>query len=113
MEENYKSFHQEEGIIVVQAIIDNLFEEALSFRVSSEYGGGYGTTEEERHSSARWVEGHRKLVYEVHRTSRTYGGAACPTSPLDTIIRSTSIRSVVLRIWTYHHDGGGEEARLP
>jgi hypothetical protein len=29
MEESYKSFHQEEGIIVVQAIIDNLFEEAL------------------------------------------------------------------------------------
>jgi hypothetical protein len=25
MEENYKSFHQKEGIIVVQAIIDNLF----------------------------------------------------------------------------------------
>jgi hypothetical protein len=31
VEENYKSFHQEEGIIVVQAIIDNLFEEALGF----------------------------------------------------------------------------------
>jgi hypothetical protein len=25
----------------------NFFEEALSFRVSSEYGGGHGTTEEE------------------------------------------------------------------
>jgi hypothetical protein len=38
MEENYKSFHQKkEGIIVVLAIIDNLFEEALGFRVSSEY----------------------------------------------------------------------------
>jgi hypothetical protein len=32
MEENYKSFHQEEGIIIIQAIIDNLFEEALGFR---------------------------------------------------------------------------------
>jgi hypothetical protein len=31
MEESYKSFHQEEGIIVVQAFIYNLFEEALSF----------------------------------------------------------------------------------
>jgi hypothetical protein len=31
MEENYKSLHQEEGIIVVYAIIDNLFEEALGF----------------------------------------------------------------------------------
>jgi hypothetical protein len=54
-----------------------------------------------------------KLVYEVHQTSRTYGGAACPTPPLDTIIRSTSIRSVVFQ-WVYHHDrGGGEEARSP
>jgi hypothetical protein len=32
MEENYKSFHQVEGIVVVQVIIDNLFEEALGFR---------------------------------------------------------------------------------
>jgi hypothetical protein len=32
----------------------------------------------------------------------------------NTIIRSTSVRSVVLRIWIYHHDGGGgEEARSP
>jgi hypothetical protein len=37
-----------------------------------------------------------KLVYGVHQTSRTYGGAARPTSPLDTIIRSTSIRSVMM-----------------
>jgi hypothetical protein len=47
MEENYKSFHQEEGNIIVQAIIDNLFEEALGFRVSSEYGGGHDTAKEE------------------------------------------------------------------
>jgi hypothetical protein len=113
MEENYKSFHQEEGIIVVQAFIDNLFEEALDFRVSSEYGGGHGTADEEPHSSPRWHEGHTKLVYEVHRTSRTYGGAARPTSPLDTIIRSTSICSAVFQ-WVYHHDrGGGGEARSP
>jgi hypothetical protein len=42
MEENYKTFHQEEGMIV----IDNLFEEALSYRVSSKCGG-HGTTKEE------------------------------------------------------------------
>jgi hypothetical protein len=89
-EKNYKSFHQEGGIIVVQAIIDNLFKEALDFRVSSEYGGGHDTAEEERYSSPQWHEGHMKLVYEVHQTSRTYGGAARLTSPLDTIIRSTS-----------------------
>jgi hypothetical protein len=54
MEESYKPFHQEEGIIVIQAFIDNLFEEALGFRVSLEYGGGHGTAEEEQHSSPRW-----------------------------------------------------------
>jgi hypothetical protein len=105
MEENYKSFHQEEGIIVVQAI-NSFFEEALGFRVSSEHRGGHDTTEEEEHSSPRWDEGHTKLVYEVHQTSRTYGGAARLTLPLDTIIRSTSTRSVVFQ-WVYHHDGGG------
>jgi hypothetical protein len=35
--------------------------------------------------------GHTKLVYEVHRTSWMYGGATRPTSPLDTIVRSTSM----------------------
>jgi hypothetical protein len=113
MEESYKPFHQEEGIVVVRAFIDNLFEEALGFRVSSEYGGGHSTTEEEQYSSPRWHEGDKKLVYEVHRISRTYGEAAHPTSPLDTIIRSTSTRSVVFQR-VYHHDGGGgEEARSP
>jgi hypothetical protein len=53
VEESYESFHQEEGIIVVQAIINNLFEEALGFLVSSEYGGGHVTTEEESTSVAR------------------------------------------------------------
>jgi hypothetical protein len=57
--------------------------------------------------------GHTKLVYEDHQTSWMYGGAARLTSPLDTIIRSTSIRFVVFQ-WVYHHDGGGgEEARSP
>jgi hypothetical protein len=112
MEESYKSFHQEEGFIVVQAI-DNFFEEALSFRVSSEYGGGHGTAKEERRSSPQWHEGHTKLVYKVHQTSRTYGGAAHSTSPLDTIIRSTSICSAVFRGVCHHDGGGGEEARSP
>jgi hypothetical protein len=58
--------------------------------------------------------GHTKLVYEVHRTSWMYGGAARRTSPLDTIIRSTSTHFVVFQ-WVYHHDGGGGggEARSP
>jgi hypothetical protein len=43
VEENLKSLHQEEWVIIVQAIFDDVFEEALSFRVSSDHGGGYGT----------------------------------------------------------------------
>jgi hypothetical protein len=113
VEENYKSLLQE-GIIIVQAIINMLFEEALSLRVSSEYGGGHDTTEEERYSTPRWHEGHTKLVYAVHQTTRTHGGAARPTSLLDTIIRSTSIRSATFQVWVYYHDGGGgEEAHSP
>jgi hypothetical protein len=111
MEKTYKPFHQEEGIIVIQAF-DNLFEETLGFRISSEHGGGHGTAEEERYSSPWWDEGHTKLVYEIHRISRTYGGAARPTSPLDTIIRPTSTCSVVFQ-WVCHHDGGGGEAHSP
>jgi hypothetical protein len=42
--------HREEGIIVVQAF-DNLFEEELGFRVSSEYGGGHDTAEKALFSS--------------------------------------------------------------
>jgi hypothetical protein len=34
-----------------------------------------------------------------------YGGAARLTTPLDMIIRSTSIGSMVFRVWVYHHDG--------
>jgi hypothetical protein len=50
--------------------------------------------------------GDTKLIYEVHRTSWMYGGAAHPTSQLNTIIRSTSTHSVVFQ-WVYQHDGGG------
>jgi hypothetical protein len=45
VEEN-KSLHQEEGVVIVQSIFDDVFEEALGFRVSSEHGGGHGTVEE-------------------------------------------------------------------
>jgi hypothetical protein len=47
VEENHKSLLQEEGFIVIQAVVDDVFEEALGFRVSSEHGGGYDTTKEE------------------------------------------------------------------
>jgi hypothetical protein len=40
-------FHQEEGVDIIQAIFDDVFEEALGFQVSSEHGGGHGTAEEE------------------------------------------------------------------
>jgi hypothetical protein len=47
VEENHKSFHQEEEVIVVQAIFDDVFEEALGFRVSSKHGRGHDTGKEE------------------------------------------------------------------
>jgi hypothetical protein len=50
VEENHKSLLQEEGFIIIQAVVDDVFEETLGFRVSSKHGGGYGTTKEERHS---------------------------------------------------------------
>jgi hypothetical protein len=107
VEENHKSFYQEEGVIVIQPIFDDIFEEALGFRVFSEHGGGHGTTEEEPHSPPRWHEGHKELVHEVHRTSRAYGRAARPTSSINMIIRSTSIHFAVLRTWIHHLVAGG------
>jgi hypothetical protein len=62
VEENHKFILQEEGVIVIQAIVDDIFEEALGFRVSSEHGGGYGTTEEERHSPPWWHEGNKESM---------------------------------------------------
>jgi hypothetical protein len=112
VEENHKSLHQEESVIVVQAIFDDVFEEALSFRVSSEHGGGHGTAKEERHSPPWWYERYKELVDEVYRTSRAYGGAACPTSSIDPFIRATSIHSMVLHIWLHHIVGGGGEETL-
>jgi hypothetical protein len=47
VEENHKSFQQEEGVIVVQAIFDDVFKEVLIFRVSSEHEGGHDTSKEE------------------------------------------------------------------
>jgi hypothetical protein len=115
VEENHKSLHQEEGVIVVQAIFDGVFEEALGFRVSSEHGGGHDTAKEERHSPPRWHEGNKELIHEVYRTSRAYGRSARPTSLNDLFIRSTSVYSAVLLIWLHHHveGGGGEETLSP
>jgi hypothetical protein len=55
-----------------------------------------------------------KLIYEDHQTLRTYGGAAHPTSPLDTIISSTSIRSMVFQwvIITTEEEEEEEEEKL-
>jgi hypothetical protein len=68
VEENHKPLHLEEGVIIIQAIFDAAFEEAPSFQVISEHGGGHGTTEEERPSPPRWHEGYKELVHEVYRT---------------------------------------------
>jgi hypothetical protein len=43
VEENYKSLHQEEGVVIVQAIFDDVFEEALGARRRTRYHRG-GTT---------------------------------------------------------------------
>jgi hypothetical protein len=112
VEENYKSLHQEEGVVVVQAILYDVFEEAPGFRVSSEHGGGHGTAKEERHSPPRWHKSYKELVHEVYRTSWMYGGAARPTSSIDPFIRSTSIHSAVLHIWLHHLVGGGGEETI-
>jgi hypothetical protein len=108
-----KSLHQEERVVIIQAIFDDVFEEALGFRVSSEHGGGHDTAKEERHSPALWHECNKEHVHEVYRTSRAYGGAACPTSSLDPFIRATSIHFAVLHIWLHHIVVGGGEETLP
>jgi hypothetical protein len=113
VEENHKSLHQEEGVIVVQDIFDDVFEEALGFRVSSEHGGGHSTAKEKRHCPPRWHEGNKEHVHEVYRTSRAYEGAARPTSSIDPFIRTTFIHSAVLHIWLDHIVRGGGEETLP
>jgi hypothetical protein len=110
VEENHKSLHQEEGVIVIQAVFDDVFEEALGFRVSSEHGGGHDTAKAEQHSPPQWHEGNKEHIHEVYRTSRVYGGAARPTSSIDPFICTTSIHSAVFHIWLHHivRGGGGE-----
>jgi hypothetical protein len=112
VEENHKSLLQEEGFIVIQAVFDNVFKEALGFRVSSEQGGGHGTAMEERRSPPRWHEGNKEHVHEVCRTSRAYGGAARPTSTIDPFNRATSIHSAIFLVWLHHIVGGGGEETL-
>jgi hypothetical protein len=70
VEENHKSLLQEEGFIVIQAIVVDVFEEALDFRVSSEHGDGYGTTKEERCSPPRWHEGNKEPPVPPRRSTR-------------------------------------------
>jgi hypothetical protein len=91
-------FTKKKGVIFIQAVFDDIFEEALGFRVSSEHGGEHGTAKEERHSPPWRHEGNKEHVHEVHRTSRAYGGAARPTSSIDSFIRATSIHSAVFHI---------------
>jgi hypothetical protein len=112
VEENHKFILQEEGVIVIQAVVNDVFEEALGLRVSSEHGGGYGTTKEERYSPPWWHEGNKEHVHEVYRTSRAYGGAARSTTTIDPFDRATSIHSEIFLIWLHHILGGGEEEAL-
>jgi hypothetical protein len=112
VEENHKSLLQEEGFIVIQAIVDNVFKEALGFRVSSEHGDGYGTTKEERCSHPWWHEGNKEHVHEVYGTSRAHGGAARSATTIDPFDRATSIHSDIFLIWLHHIVGGGGEEAL-
>jgi hypothetical protein len=112
VEENHKSLLQEEGFIVIQAVVDDVFEEALGFRVSSEHGEGYDTTKEKRHSPPRWHEGIKEHVHEVYRTSRAHGGATGSASTINPFNRATSIHSDIFLIWLHHIVGGGVEETL-
>jgi hypothetical protein len=112
VEENHKSLLQEEGFIVIQAVVDDVFEEALGFRVSSEHGDGYGTTKEERCSPPWWHEGNKEHVHEVYRTSREYRGAARSTMTINPFNRTTSIHSDIFLLWLHHIIGGGGEEAL-
>jgi hypothetical protein len=111
VEENHKFILQEEGVIVIQAVVDDVFEEALGFRVSSEHGG-YGTAKEERHSPPWWHESNKEHVHEVNRTSSAHGGATRSTSTIDPFDRTTSIHSKIFLIWLHHIVGGGGEEAL-
>jgi hypothetical protein len=112
VEENHKSLLQEEGFIVIQAVVNDVFEEALGFRVSSEHGGVYSTTKEERRSPPRWHESNKEHVHEVYRTSRAHGGAARSTSTIDPFKRATSIHSEIFLVWLHLIVGGGGEEAL-
>jgi hypothetical protein len=90
------------GFIVIQAVDDDVFEEALGFRVSSEHGDGYTTTKKERCSPPWWHEGNKEHVHEVYRTSRAHGGAARSTSTINPFNRATSIPSDIFFIWLHH-----------
>jgi hypothetical protein len=93
MEESYKPFYQEEGIIVIQAFIDNLFEEALGFRVSLEYEGGHDTARKNdtlllggmratRSSSMRFTESQGRIEEPpVQPHSSTRSSAPSPYTP--------------------------------
>jgi hypothetical protein len=111
VEENHKSLLQEEGFIIIQAVVNDVFDEALGFRVSSEHGGGYDTTKEERRSPPWWHEGNKEHVHEGYRTSRAHRGAARSTTTIDPFNSATSIHSDIFLIWLHHIViGGGEEA---
>ena len=107
MEEDHKSLLQEEEFVVVQAVINYVFEEALGFRVSPEHGDGHGTTEEERRSPPWWYEGCEKHFHEVHRTSWAHGGAARATTTIDSLNRTTSLHPDTIFVRLHHLVGGG------
>jgi hypothetical protein len=98
VEENHESLHQEEGVIAIQALFDDIFEEALDLRVSSEHGGGHGTAKEERHSPPRWHEGTRSTSM---RFTEPQGRTEDPPVPPHRSTRSSAPPPYTQRYSTY------------
>jgi hypothetical protein len=103
VEESHQYLSQEDTII--EGTIIELFEEALSLRVSPKHGGRCGTTEEQ-HPTPRWHEEYMKLIHAAHRIARTHEGAIRFTTTLNSFILSTTIHSEASQ-WIHHEDGIG------
>jgi hypothetical protein len=96
------SLFSKKKVVVIQAVVDDIFEEALGFRVSPEHGHRYGATKEERCSPPWWYEGCKEHVHEVYRTSRAQGGAARATTTINPFDRATSINSNIFLVRLHH-----------
>jgi hypothetical protein len=98
VEENHKSLHQEEGVVVVQAIFDDVFEKALGFRVSSKHGGGHNTS---RRNNTLLLGGMRATRSSSMRFTEPQGRAEEPPIPPRRSTRSSAPPPYTPRYSTY------------